>query len=90
LVRLRRFAGLSTIGEAQTQNSVPATDAQPLPVPAPAEAADHALPPLLDPTPRIKYLHDRLRIIAEQEPLWEPVAQTIRDDLRCLYRMVTV
>jgi hypothetical protein len=28
---------------------------------------------------RIKYLHDRLRITAEQEPLWEVVAQAIRE-----------
>jgi hypothetical protein len=36
--------------------------------------------PALDPTAaRIKYLHDRLRITAEQEPLWEVVAQAIRE-----------
>ena len=28
---------------------------------------------------RIKYLHDRLRITAEQEPLWDAVAETIRE-----------
>jgi periplasmic protein CpxP/Spy len=31
---------------------------------------------------RIKYLHDRLRITAEQEQLWESVAQAIRDSAR--------
>jgi len=29
---------------------------------------------------RAKYLHDRLRITAEQEPLWAAVAQAIRDN----------
>jgi hypothetical protein len=29
---------------------------------------------------RIKYLHDRLRITAEQEPLWDAVAQAIHDN----------
>src|SRR5215471_14112815 len=29
---------------------------------------------------RAKYLHDRLRIAAEQEPLWDAVAQAIRDN----------
>jgi hypothetical protein len=28
---------------------------------------------------RIKYLHDRLRVTVEQEPLWEKVAQAIRE-----------
>ncbi len=36
--------------------------------------------PALDQTAaRIKYLHDRLRVTAEQEPLWQVVAQAIRD-----------
>jgi hypothetical protein len=36
--------------------------------------------PVLDQTAaRIKYLHDRLRITAEQESLWEVVAQAIRE-----------
>ena len=39
-------------------------------------------PPAFDPTARIKYLHDRLRITAEQEPVWETVAQVIRDNAR--------
>jgi hypothetical protein len=30
---------------------------------------------------RTKYLHDRLRITAEQEPLWEAVAQAIHDNV---------
>jgi periplasmic protein CpxP/Spy len=37
---------------------------------------------LFDPTARIKYLHDRLRITPEQESLWDTVAQTIRDNAR--------
>jgi len=28
---------------------------------------------------RIKYLHDRLRITADQEPLWDAVAEAIRE-----------
>jgi hypothetical protein len=43
---------------------------------------EQALPPAFDPTARIKYLYDRLRITAEQEPLWDSVAQTIRDNAR--------
>ena len=39
-------------------------------------------PPAFDPAARIKYLHDRLRITAEQEPVWETVAQVIRDNAR--------
>jgi hypothetical protein len=39
-------------------------------------------PPAFDPAARIKYLHDRLRITAEQEPLWDSVAQVIRDNAR--------
>jgi hypothetical protein len=38
-----------------------------------------------DPTAaRIKYLHDRLHITAEQEDLWDKVGQTIRDNERNL------
>jgi hypothetical protein len=39
-------------------------------------------PPLFNPAARVKYLHDRLRITPEQEPLWDTVAQTIRDNAR--------
>jgi hypothetical protein len=45
-------------------------------------AADGQAPPApaFDQTgARIKYLHDRLRITAEQESLWDPVAQAIRE-----------
>ena len=44
-----------------------------------------APPTAADPTvARIKYLHDRLRITAEQEDLWDKVGQTIRDNERNL------
>jgi hypothetical protein len=43
---------------------------------------------LFDPTPRIKYLHDRLRITPEQEPLWDTVAQAIRDNARDIVPLV--
>jgi periplasmic protein CpxP/Spy len=56
--------------------------------PAPAQEANdgpstggqtQTAPPAFDPIPaRIKYLHDRLRITPEQEPLWDTVAQAIR------------
>ena len=37
--------------------------------------------PSFDPvSERIKYLHDRLRITAAQEPLWDNVAQVMRDN----------
>jgi hypothetical protein len=39
-------------------------------------------PPAFDPTARIKYFHDRLRITAEQEPLWDTVAEVIRNNAR--------
>jgi len=40
-----------------------------------------ALVPAFDQaTARIKYLHDRLRITEEQEPLWDAVAQAIHDN----------
>jgi periplasmic protein CpxP/Spy len=53
---------------AQATNSERAADDQTLPAPAFDQTAS-----------RIKYLHDRLRITTEQEPLWEAVAQAIRD-----------
>lgn len=53
---------------AQATNSERAASDQTLPAPAFDQTAS-----------RIKYLHDRLRITAEQEPLWEAVAQAIRD-----------
>jgi hypothetical protein len=44
-------------------------------------AADGQTLPAFDQTAaRIKYLHDRLRITAEQEPLWDAVAQAIRNN----------
>ena len=54
---------------AQATNPERAADGQALPAPAFDQTAA-----------RIKYLHDRLRITAEQEPLWETVAQVIRDN----------
>jgi hypothetical protein len=54
---------------AQATNSRRAADSQTLPAPAFDQTAA-----------RIKYLHDRLRITAEQEPLWDAVAQAIRDN----------
>jgi periplasmic protein CpxP/Spy len=54
--------------QAQATNTGRAADGQAPPAPAFDQTAA-----------RIKYLHDRLRITAEQEPLWDAVAQAIRD-----------
>ena len=54
---------------AQATNTQRAADSQTLPAPAFDQTAA-----------RIKYLHDRLRIAAEQEPLWDALAQVIRDN----------
>jgi periplasmic protein CpxP/Spy len=54
---------------AQATNTGRAGDGQTAPAPAFDQTAA-----------RIKYLHDRLRITAEQEPLWDAVAQAIRDN----------
>jgi len=43
-------------------------------------AVGQAAPALEQATARVKYLHDRLRITAAQEPLWDAVAQAIRDN----------
>jgi periplasmic protein CpxP/Spy len=49
----------------------------------PEGAATPATQPRFDPVAaRITYLHDRLRITPEQEPLWDQVAQVIRDNAR--------
>lgn len=58
---------------AQDTNTRRATDGQTSPAPAFDQAAA-----------RIKYLHDRLRITAEQESLWEPVAQAIDESAEAL------
>lgn len=54
---------------AQATNTQRAADGQTLTAPAFDQTAA-----------RIKYLHDRLRIAAEQEPLWDALAQVIRDN----------
>jgi hypothetical protein len=47
----------------------------------PAGGQTPAVPPTFDPiAARIKYLHDRLRITPDQEPLWDTVAQVIRNN----------
>jgi len=42
--------------------------------------AGQTAPALEQAAARVKYLHDRLRITAEQEPHWNAVAQAIRDN----------
>ena len=39
-------------------------------------------------TERIKYLHDRLRITAAQEPLWDNVAQVMRENAAAVAPMI--
>jgi hypothetical protein len=59
--------------QAQATNTGRAADGQAPPAPAFDQTAA-----------RIKYLHDRLRITAEQELLWDAVAQAIRDNAQGL------
>jgi periplasmic protein CpxP/Spy len=58
---------------AQDTTTRPAPDGQTAPSPDGDPAAA-----------RIKYLHDRLRITAEQEELWDKVGQAIRDNTQNL------
>jgi protein CpxP len=81
MISLRAFVAMLLLGGLAVA-VMPAT-------PAPAQetntgpsTGDQPPPPAFDPTARIKYLHDRLRITAEQEPLWDTVAQAIRDNAR--------
>jgi hypothetical protein len=78
------LAGVSAAPrQAQEQNVRPSSGDQTPPTPPQTgRPGSRAAPPLFDPTARIKYLHDRLRITPQQEPLWDTVAQTIRDNLR--------
>jgi hypothetical protein len=72
-----------TSGPAQEQSAGPPAGGQTSPAPPQAgTSGSRDTPPLFDPTARIKYLHDRLRITLKQEPLWDTVAQTIRDNAR--------
>src|SRR5579859_5496809 len=64
-------AGMTSAAAAAEEAS-PSADSKAPTAPAAVDAAEA----------RIKYLHDRLRITAEQEPAWEPVAQAIRDNAR--------
>ena len=70
-------------GLAQEQSAGPPGGGQTPPAPPQmGTSGSRDTPPLFDPAARIKYLHDRLRIAPEQEPLWDTVAQTIRDNAR--------
>jgi protein CpxP len=74
------LAGVSAApAGAQEQNADPSAAGQTAATPQAGMA--NPKPPF-DPTARIRYLHDRLRITPEQEPLWDTIAQTIRDDAR--------
>jgi hypothetical protein len=71
------FARNLAPGLAQEQNAAPSADGQTPPAPPQTGTpGSRDGPPLFDPTARIKYLHDRLRIMPEQEPLWDTVADT--------------
>jgi hypothetical protein len=68
---------------AQEQNAAPSAGGQTPPAPPQTGTpGSRDGPPLFDPTARIKYLHARLRIMPEQEPLWDTVAETIRNNAR--------
>jgi protein CpxP len=87
LVMMLLFDGLVLFGIlaapalAHEQNGGPSTGGQTAASPTPTEPpGSRGAPAVFDPTARIKYLHDRLRITPEQEPLWDTVAQTMRDN----------
>jgi hypothetical protein len=94
LAGLLSLAALPLITPLRAQAPAdPATQAAPEPPPAatapPAAAPSRptaAVPDFV--TARIKYLHDRLRITPEQETLWEPVAQAMRDDAREIFPLL--
>jgi hypothetical protein len=70
-------------GLAQEQIAGPPAGGQAPPAPPQmGTSGSRDTPPLFDPAARIKYLHDRLRITPDKEPLWDTVAQTIRDNAR--------
>jgi periplasmic protein CpxP/Spy len=76
------FAAMAaTPGPAQQQNAGSAAGDQ-TPAAPPHTDVPGGIPPPFDPTARIKYLHDRLRIAPDQESLWDDVAQAIRDNVR--------
>jgi hypothetical protein len=62
-----------------TDAMLAATRAQGINAQRAADGQTRAAPAFDQTAARIKYLHDRLRITAEQEPLWDAVAQAIRD-----------
>jgi protein CpxP len=67
---------------AQEQNAAPGG---PSPAAPPQAATPGSAQAPSDPVAgRVKYLHDRLRITPEQEPLWDAVAQAIRDNARSI------
>jgi periplasmic protein CpxP/Spy len=67
-----RNAALIALSLAFAAHPATAQDSKPDPGAAPATAQDAV-------AGRIKYLHDRMRVTAEQAQLWEAVAQAIRD-----------
>ena len=57
--------------------------------PPPPPPENRANRPLADPiVERIKYLHDRLRITAAQEPLWAKVAEVMRENATTLAPLI--
>ena len=74
---------------AQEQSGGPAAGGQTPPAPPQTgTSGSRDTAALFDPTARIKYLHDRLRITPEQEPLWDTVAQAIRDNARDIVPLI--
>lgn len=71
--------------QATAAGPPPATTPPSAPAEPPPPPENRANRPLPDPiVERIKYLHDRLRITAAQEPLWAKVAEVMRENATTL------
>jgi hypothetical protein len=60
----------------------------PASAPPPAEQSPARRPPIDPVEARIKYLHERLRITAAQEPLWSDVARVMRENAKAVAPLV--
>jgi periplasmic protein CpxP/Spy len=73
-------AMLAAPARAQETNAGPSTDGQIATPPPQASPAAQLLSDAI--AARTKYLHDRLRITAEQESLWAKVAEAVGENMR--------
>ncbi len=65
-----------------------AVTAPPAPAPPPAEQNRARRPPIDPVEERIKYLHERLRITAAEEPLWSDVARAMRENAKAVAPLI--